>query len=170
MKTNITVTALAAAFILYTKSAGVFYFTAGATVCSLSVKIVKRFVRQPRPPHIPGRKIKVSYGMPSTHSATISFFAVSVLLACIYLPIHPSLRPGPAWRVFPPFFALPWAVAVMMSRVWLGHHTWPQVFAGASYGVALASIWFGMWTGGLNKIGNEVEEVFNACITSRSWP
>lgn len=37
-----------------------------------------------------------------------------------------------------------------MSRVWLGHHTWTQVTAGACYGVTLASVWFGMWTGGLN--------------------
>ena len=61
-QTNIIVTALTAGAILYTRSAGVVYFTAGAVVCSRTVKLVKKFVRQPRPLHPqPGRQ-KKSYG------------------------------------------------------------------------------------------------------------
>ncbi|KAH9484290.1 putative J domain-containing protein [Psilocybe cubensis] len=149
-QTNFTVTSLTACFILYSRSTGVIYFTAGAVCCSLSVKVVKRLIRQPRPAHNPGRKMKVTYGMPSTHSATISFFATYILLACMYLPIHPSLHPEHAFRVFPPLVCLPWAATIVMSRVWLGHHTWPQVIAGASYGVTFSLMWFAMWVGGLN--------------------
>lgn len=47
----------------------------------------------------------------------------------------------------------------MMSRVWLGHHTWPQVFAGASYGVVMAWVWYMIWTNGLNRIGEDVEGI-----------
>lgn len=182
LQTNLVVTGLTACFNLYTRSAGVLYFTTGAVVCSLSVKLIKRVIRQPRPPNsVLGRKAKVSYGyaaaicggqmewadhtasMPSTHSATISYFAAYILLASRYLPVHPSLglQREAMWRFFPPFVCLPWAVSIMMSRVWLRHHTWPQVFAGASYGIFVASVWFALWTGGWNNIGQRTEEAFN---------
>ncbi|KJA27178.1 hypothetical protein HYPSUDRAFT_35765 [Hypholoma sublateritium FD-334 SS-4] len=166
-QTNLVVTGLTAVFNLYTRSAGVFYFSAGAVLCSISVKLVKRVIRQPRPPHIPGRKAKVSYGMPSTHSATISYFATYILLASTYLRVHPSLGPpsGAVWRILPPLICLPWAGSIMMSRVWLGHHTWPQVFAGASYGIAMASICFALWTGGWNDVGEKAEKIVNAWVT-----
>lgn len=62
-KTNFTINSLTMCFILYTRSAGVVYFAIGAVFCGLSVKVVKRIIRQPRPPiNIPGRKSKVSYG------------------------------------------------------------------------------------------------------------
>lgn len=67
-------------------------------------------------------------------------------------------------RILPPLITLPWAVTIVMSRVWLGHHTWPQVFAGVSYGVAFASVLFGLWTGGWNEVGKEVERVLNPVI------
>ena len=60
-------------------------------------------------------------------------------------------------RVVPPLLAVPWAGTVLMSRVWLGHHTWPQVFAGASYGVFVAVLWFNVWIRGLDKWGYAVE-------------
>lgn len=164
-------------------------------LCSISVKLVKRVIRQPRPPHIPGRKAKVSYGyvsiwfprvseprvgcrterfanrlhsMPSTHSATISYFAIYILLASMYLPVHPSLGPPSeaVWRILPPLICLPWTISIMMSRVWLGHHTWPQVFAGASYGIAMASIWFTLWTGGWNNFGQKAEGAVNAWVSA----
>jgi len=56
------VIALTACSLLYTRSIGVAYFAAGAVTCSLSVKVVKRLVRQPRPPPIVGRKLKTTYG------------------------------------------------------------------------------------------------------------
>lgn len=73
------------------------------------------------------------------------------------------------WRIFPILITLPWAVTVMMSRVWLGHHTWPQVFAGASYGIALASVWFGLWTGGLDIVGGAFEKILNEWIALQGW-
>ncbi|KAF9564670.1 PAP2-domain-containing protein, partial [Agrocybe pediades] len=163
-RTNVTVIGLTALFNLYTRSAGVAYFTVGAVGCSLSVKVIKKFVRQPRPPplvHVAGRKkrVKVTYGMPSTHSASISYFMTYIALACLYLPTHPSLFPaGNLIRVLLPLITLPWGVTIMMSRVWLGHHTWPQVFAGASYGAFVALAWFSLWTKwGLNEVGGELE-------------
>lgn len=61
-QTNGIVTSLTAAFVLYTRSAGVAYFAAGAVSCSLTVKLIKRGIQQPRPPVLAGRKVKASYG------------------------------------------------------------------------------------------------------------
>lgn len=85
--------------------------------------------------------------MPSTHSASICFLATYILLASLRLPIHAAF---PADIRLAPLVVIPYALAVMMSRVWLGLHTWPQVFAGASYGVVFAVVWFEFWRRGLN--------------------
>ena len=102
--------------------------------------------------------------MPSTHSTTISYFATFIVLACMRLPIHPSLPSGTATRIVPPIMAVPWAMLVVMSRVWLGHHTWPQVIVGASYGVAFASVLFSLWTDGLQQHGQKLEELVESLI------
>ena len=60
-QTNAIVTSLTACFILYTRSAGAAYFAAGAVFCSLTVKVLKRCVRQPRPVVVNGRR-KKTYG------------------------------------------------------------------------------------------------------------
>jgi len=78
--------------------------------------------------------------------------------------MHSTFPRGLATRVVPPLITIPWGVTIVMSRVWLGHHTWPQVFAGASYGIALGSIWFAIWMGGVNSIGKEWEVWVNGLI------
>lgn len=55
-QTNPIVTSLTACTVLYTRSAGVAYFAAGAVACSIAVKLVKRLIRQPRPVHPTSRK------------------------------------------------------------------------------------------------------------------
>ncbi|KAH9854563.1 hypothetical protein C2E23DRAFT_775100 [Lenzites betulinus] len=158
-KTNVTVATLTAATLLYTRSAGVAYFTAGAVLCSLTVKILKRCVRQPRPVVVDGKR-KKTYGMPSTHSAVITFFAAYITLACMYLPIHPMLPSSPAlMRMAIPLVVVPLASMIAASRIWLGHHTWPQVGAGVAYGLLCAPLWFRLWTGGLNEYGPMAEDM-----------
>ena len=98
--------------------------------------------------------------MPSTHSATITFFATYILLAATYLPVHHSLPLNSASRVLPVLIAFPFATMIMMSRVWLGHHTRAQVLAGSAYGVVFASVWYALWTGGLNEYGKVIEKEF----------
>ncbi|KAI0356879.1 phosphatidic acid phosphatase type 2/haloperoxidase, partial [Trametes cingulata] len=157
--TNAIVTTLTGSFLLYTRSAGVAYFTAGALLCSITVKILKRCFRQPRPVIVNGRR-KKTYGMPSTHSATITYFATYITLACVYLPIHPSLPASPSIsRFLPPLVVVPLASTIAVSRIWLGHHTWPQVAAGCAYGLLFAPVWFKLWTGGWNEYGRTMEEM-----------
>jgi len=160
-RTNITVIALTAISILWTRSAGVAYCGAGAVACSLTVKYgLKRILRQPRP--VLGKK--KTYGMPSTHSASIAYFATFVPLACLYLPLHPSVPGGEGARVVAPIIVLPFATMIAMSRVWLGHHTWTQVAAGCAYGVAWACLCFTLWTRGLNEYGPTVEQYFGGFL------
>ena len=187
-QTNAIVTSLTACFILYTRSAGAAYFAAGAVFCSLTVKVLKRCVRQPRPVVVNGRR-KKTYGcvhsslrfqslqithrmgrghgrMPSTHSAVITYFATYITLACAYLPIHPSLPASPALsRVLPVLIAVPLATTIAVSRTWLGHHTWPQVTVGCAYGLLFAPIWFRLWTGGFNEYGPVVEDMVHFYIS-----
>ncbi|KAI0752743.1 hypothetical protein C8Q80DRAFT_1096740 [Daedaleopsis nitida] len=158
-QTNLIVTSVTAGFVLYTRSAGVAYFAGGAVLCSITVKILKRFFRQPRPVIVDGRR-KKTYGMPSTHSAVITYMATYITLACTYLPIHPTLPTSHALsRILPPLVVIPVATTIAVSRTWLGHHTWPQVSAGFSVGLLFAPFWFKLWTNGLNEYGIAVENV-----------
>jgi dolichyldiphosphatase len=102
--------------------------------------------------------------MPSTHSASIAYYATFVPLACIYLPLHPSVPAGAMARVLVPAVVLPWAALIALSRVWLGHHTWPQVAVGLAYGVVFAGIWFSLWTRGLSEYGRMAEEMFESFV------
>ncbi|KAI0347690.1 PAP2-domain-containing protein [Trametopsis cervina] len=157
-KSNVVVSGVTALTILYTRSAGIAYFAAGALVCSRVAKFLKRFVRQPRPFNPRPRRQKVSYGMPSTHSAVVAHCIVYTLLAARRLPLHPSL-PEQA-RTFGPLIIVPWSAAIAISRIWLGHHTWQQVVAGCLLGVAFAFFWFSNWTNGLNEYGTYFEQKY----------
>ncbi|KAL4241653.1 hypothetical protein ABKN59_000696 [Abortiporus biennis] len=141
--TNFVVSALTASAILYTRSAAIAYFSIGAVVCSRTVKLLKRCFRQPRPLHTtPGRQ-KKSYGMPSTHSAVIAYYAATLT------------------RVIPPLIIVPWSAVIAMSRIWLGHHTWPQVSVGCLYGIIFTPFWFMLWTSyGWNEYGQATEKYF----------
>ncbi|KAF7322961.1 Galactose oxidase [Mycena chlorophos] len=157
-KTNWTITSLTAAVIIFSRSAGVVYFASGALATALSVKYgLKRIIRQPRPDH--GRK--KTYGMPSTHSASVSFYAVYISLAAIFLPLHPSLPATARWF---PVIATPWAVVVIASRIWLGHHTIAQVVAGAGWGSFCALVAMRLWRGWLDEYGRVVETWVNSWL------
>ena len=97
--------------------------------------------------------------MPSTHSATSTHYAVFVLLACHYLPIHSSLPQAPFVRLVPPLVIVPWAFIVIQSRIWLGHHTWAQCAVGCLVGASFSLGWFTLWTHGVDRLGLAVENI-----------
>ncbi|KZP25420.1 PAP2-domain-containing protein [Athelia psychrophila] len=165
-RTNLTVTSLTACFLAHTRSVGVAYFVAGAVMTSLTVKVLKRILRQPRPVNIvPAlQKGSKNYGMPSTHSATITYYATYVPLACLYLPIHPSLPDNRLMRYVPPAIIIPWAMLICVSRNWLGHHSWPQVAVGCLHGLAFACFWFSLWTHGLSARGVDLEQYMDVYL------
>lgn len=121
----------------------------------MTAKVLKKFIKQPRPPSKSG---KTTYGMPSTHSASIGFMATYLTLACIFLLPHRRLqrlldmaRVPAEWswleRAGFSTLAIGFASSVWWSRVRLGHHTPAQVAAGAALGSTVALYFFGFWHG-----------------------
>ena len=98
--------------------------------------------------------------MPSTHSAVITYMAAYICLACSYLPVHPSFPSSDSLTcVIPPMVVVPIATTIATSRIWLGHHTWPQVGVGCGVGLLFAPFWLKLWTNGLNEYGRVVEDI-----------
>ncbi|KAN0060200.1 hypothetical protein ACQY0O_007529 [Thecaphora frezii] len=146
---GITTTAVALA-ILHLRTTHVVYYTLGIFSTSFSAKGLKRLIKQPRPP---GSRVKKTSGMPSTHSASVSFMG-SYLLFCLASQPQPE-----AWTTTAAlatlYVGLP--VAVMWSRVRLGVHTPAQTVAGAALGVVKAGLWFTAWYGVSDVLGWKVE-------------
>ena len=94
------------------------------------------------------------HSLPSTHAATIFFFAAYITLSSLYIPAHPSLSFLPRWVIVPmaPLLAIPTAATIATSRIWLGHHTVKQVLAGVFLGVTMALGWFYGWTHGVEEL------------------
>jgi dolichyldiphosphatase len=106
--------------------------------------------------------------MPSTHSASMGYYAVYISLACYYLPIHHSLPQSILTRIVP-LAIVPWAGVVMSSRVWLAHHTWAQVSAGCAYGSLFAVGVFSLWiNGGMTMYGPSIEYILTRTLPSIS--
>ncbi|GAA5844689.1 hypothetical protein JCM3766R1_005988 [Sporobolomyces carnicolor] len=172
--TQSIVTTLTVFFVLRIRTVHAVYFGVGTLVAAFSAKVLKKFIKQPRPAG--SKKYEKTYGMPSTHSSSISFFGVYLSLSSLLLPLHPrftSLIPLYDRYVPPPstiatslyfhhltshplerivrlslaaFFVFG-SASVCWSRVRLGHHTKAQVFAGAGLGSSIAFVWLSIWLG-----------------------
>ncbi|KAI8338490.1 phosphatidic acid phosphatase type 2/haloperoxidase [Chlamydoabsidia padenii] len=131
-KTHIIVPVTTFLLILYTRSIHFIYFVVGSCLNTLFAKGLKRCFRQSRPYGQPG------YGMPSTHSQAIMFFAV--YFHCV--ASNPWLANGVT------LFAL----AVVWSRVQLKHHTVSQVLVGSLFGALTAVLWYTAWLSGFKSL------------------
>jgi hypothetical protein len=109
-------------------------------------------------------KADSNYRMPSTHSAVISYYAAYFPLACAYDHTDTFLPAGSVWRVFMPPVVVIWATFIALSRIWLGHHTWPQVAVGCLYGIVFAFFWFTLWTSHLYEYGRLVDSAVDSLI------
>jgi len=152
----VVVTALTICAVLYTRSAGVAYCSTGVLTCTVTAKLLKRILRQARPVTT-HRKQKQTYGMPSTHSAAITFYGTYIPFACAWLPLYPSFPQTSLFRPLVVLVVVPCAFAVASSRIQLGHHTVPQVVVGCAYGFIFACGWFWLWTHGLSELGRIAE-------------
>lgn len=111
------------------------YFTSCAIFTTLVAKVLKRIIKQPRPD---STTRKTTYGMPSSHSSAISYFAV-YLQCVVSTRAHSALTIGAVCL-------LVFSLAVIWSRVQLGHHTQGQVIAGTLLGTSMAILFFSLWT------------------------
>ncbi|KAG8999651.1 hypothetical protein FRB93_013170 [Tulasnella sp. JGI-2019a] len=151
-KTQEIVIVLTAVAILYTRfSPGALYFTTGAVAASRVAKVLKLILRQQRPQN--ARK-SWTYGMPSTHSTVIIYYATYIPLASLYL--EPEVPYSSLPRLLPLAIVVPWAATIACSRVWLGHHTFGQVAAGSAAGVICGLGWFWWWNHGAEELAGEI--------------
>ena len=89
------------------------------------------------------------YGMPSSHSQFIAFFAVTTTLFLLlrHTPPPPEKRgphtPLPYWqRILLSVSVIAVAAAMGPSRIYLSYHTPFQVVVGISAGIISAVIWY----------------------------
>ncbi|KIR62592.1 hypothetical protein I314_03538 [Cryptococcus bacillisporus CA1873] len=139
-ETHITVTFTTAFVIIYTRNAHAVWLAIGALGSSLTAKALKKLIRGPRPPPPPDSSAspvrpKKTYGMPSTHSTALTFYAAYMLpsLSSLPLPYLSGLGIVGYWA------------SGLWSRKELGYHTWEQIGAGALTGVLMSLIWRGIW-------------------------
>lgn len=93
--------------------------------------------------------VNVLIRMPSTHSAVTGYYTCYIFLSCFYLQLHRFIfLDASQWGMVFLMVVLPCTASIALSRVVLGHHTWPQVVAGIMYGIAFAIGWFTMWLKG----------------------
>ncbi|KAK2781357.1 hypothetical protein FQN52_001650 [Onygenales sp. PD_12] len=134
------------ALIWATREAEVLLMFAGQMLCEAINFALKRWIREERPPQMYGN----GYGMPSSHSQFVAFFAVS-LTAFLLLRHVPDTTSGYAPSTFPQRAALSvlatlGAALVAASRIYLNYHTPKQVVAGWSAGVVIGIAWFSFAT------------------------
>ncbi|KAF3902335.1 Dolichyldiphosphatase [Arthrobotrys entomopaga] len=107
---------------------------AGQLGCEAVNYILKRVIKEARPTNLKGK----GYGMPSSHTQFMFFFAtyISLWLALRnrFLPKHIKLL------LLPALFTL--ATSVASSRVYLHYHTVKQVLVGVAAGVVIGVGWF----------------------------
>ncbi|KAG0303772.1 hypothetical protein BGZ98_006300 [Dissophora globulifera] len=105
---------------------------AGQIVNEVVNQVLKRLVKQARPTEYLGD----GYGMPSSHSQFMAYFAVYTMIL-MYRSTPDFLMPH---IVSTAVFV--WAALVVYSRVHLYYHTWQQVVAGTIAGAAFALIYY----------------------------
>ncbi|EAS27578.2 PAP2 domain-containing protein [Coccidioides immitis RS] len=89
------------------------------------------------------------YGMPSSHSQFVAFFAFSVALFLLvrHKPTSSSTLPNDSpstltERVILSLLAFSGAAAVASSRIYLNYHTPKQVMVGIAAGIAFSVVWY----------------------------
>ncbi|XP_013382252.1 dolichyldiphosphatase 1 [Lingula anatina] len=102
--------------------------------------VTKHIIKEPRPR---ARSVlHTEYGMPSSHSQFMWFFA-TYLVFFLFIRVHRNNKfVDELWKYATLTFVFSLATAVGYSRIYLGYHTFRQVFWGAVLGAILGALWF----------------------------
>ncbi|KAF9414949.1 hypothetical protein BGZ94_000231 [Podila epigama] len=113
--------------------------------------VLKRLVKQARPTEYLGD----GYGMPSSHSQFMAYFAtyMTILIGVVSGSVSPHVVT---------VCVLVWSIVVIYSRVHLYYHTWQQVVAGSICGCLFAAGYFLMVNNVLRAKGMQDWMVSNA--------
>lgn len=123
--TKYTVSTAVALALLHNRDAGTVLYAAGGLANSLSAKLLKRVIRQPRP-----TDSKSDSGMPSSHATSLSFLSLAAWHG----------RFTGAYGLLG-FVGVVLAVVGSCARVRVGYHSWGQVAAGWMLGCFNALVW-----------------------------
>lgn len=127
--------------ILFRRDLHTITFFAGALLNEVINLVLKNIIAEPRPVQRGG--LYTEYGMPSSHSQMMWFFASYSVLFLIFRLHHISNYVMELlWKVLVAVGLITAAVIVMYSRVYLLYHSWAQVLLGAVVGVVLGCGWF----------------------------
>ncbi|CAO3621461.1 unnamed protein product [Mucor fragilis] len=97
--------------------------------------VLKEHIEQDRP----YAHLGDGYGMPSSHSQFIWYFAVyGSLYMYRYIHLDHSI-----WKVLTSLAMFALAALVSISRIYLGYHTLNQVIVGSLVGIVFGSAWYG---------------------------
>ncbi|XP_058129958.1 dolichyldiphosphatase 1-like [Anopheles ziemanni] len=132
------------ALILFRRDLHTIVFFLGTLVNECFNMILKHWIKEPRP--VSRAQIWTEYGMPSSHSQFMCFFATYVLLF-IFIRLHHmnnsnSARLERLVRLL--VLAICWTAAflVCFGRIYLLYHTLNQVLIGAFVGMVMGVLWF----------------------------
>ncbi|XP_050714247.1 dolichyldiphosphatase 1-like isoform X2 [Eriocheir sinensis] len=129
--------------ILFRRDLHTITFFAGALLNEAINLVLKNIIAEPRPLQRGG--LYTEYGMPSSHSQMMWFFASYSILFLIFRLHHISSYVMEfLWKVLVAVGLITAAIAVTYSRVYLLYHSWAQVLLGALVGMVLGCGWFGM--------------------------
>ncbi|XP_069948905.1 dolichyldiphosphatase 1 [Cherax quadricarinatus] len=127
--------------ILFRRDLHTIMFFIGALLNEGLNLVLKSVIAEPRPVLRGG--LYTEYGMPSSHSQMMWFFAVYSVLFLIFRLRHISNSMMELlWKVMVAVGLVTAASVVMFSRVYLLYHSWSQVLWGALVGVLLGCSWF----------------------------
>ena len=101
--------------------------------------VLKQIIKEPRPLRA-GQHVLVKYGMPSSHSQFMGFFA-SYALCYLFLVARPERREDCIMRLIYAVIVVVAAVFVCYSRIYLFYHTIQQVCVGVSLGTVVGLAW-----------------------------
>ncbi|KAK6354108.1 hypothetical protein TWF730_008526 [Orbilia blumenaviensis] len=107
---------------------------AGQLGCEAVNYVLKRVIKEARPTNLKGK----GYGMPSSHTQFMFFFATYISL---WIAVRNRFIPRPV-KLFLLLSLSFLAVGVAGSRVYLHYHTVKQVLVGSGAGVIIGLGWF----------------------------
>jgi len=101
----------------------------------------------------PKKKVKKTYGMPSTHSTSIGFYMAYLVLSLPPFNASPvAANKRDTQGLFQGFSGglmalgtVVWGTSIMWSRVRIGYHTLAQVLVGAALGLSGGVMWRMLW-------------------------
>jgi dolichyldiphosphatase len=103
------------------------------------------------------------YGMPSSHSQFIWYFAVyGSLYMYRYIYLDHTV-----WKVLTSIAMFSLAILVAVSRIYLGYHTLNQVLIGSMVGTGYGALWYGV-TRWVHSVG-AIQWLVNTSIAKKLY-